>query len=263
MMRGSTTPTLGWSWAAGMSVHGRGGSVTRSSSGTRPTRTRMIPGRRSGAADEQRDGVVGTPRRDHDRAMRFLVACLREPDGMSVGQVESMRSGIATETILKLAAFHRVDGLAYEALLSALGPDDALVDRLGLAYGAAVRSHLAALWALAQLQPALEATGARWAVIKGPALAEPLYGAPGRRPYADLDLLVQPAAFRDVLDTLDASGASLLDRNWRVLRRDLRGELHMRSQRGVPLDVHWNVVNMYRRRTMIDTDELLSRSIAL
>jgi hypothetical protein len=97
-------------------------------------------------------------------------------------------------------------------------------------------------------------------VIKGPSAVELLYSAPGQRAYLDLDVLVEPAAFRDVLAALETGGATLLDRNWTVLRRDLLGEVHLRLPRGTSLDLHWNLINMNRGRMWSDTEDVLQRA---
>jgi hypothetical protein len=117
------------------------------------------------------------------------------------------------------------------------------------------------MWQLAQVAGALAETGAGWAVLKGPVLVEELYdGRPGQRAYADLDLLVEPAAFGDAVQALEELGAEVLDRNWRMLRRDLRGELHYWLPGGTPLDLHWHVINMYRGRMQVHIPDLVGRS---
>lgn len=171
-----------------------------------------------------------------------------------------MRSLVRVATIpvvVALARYHAVAGIAYERLVP-LDPVEPLVAALGEQREEAVRRHLLVTWALARLQPVLDGSSVPWAVVKGPVLAE-LHGAPGRRSYRDLDLLVDPAGFPDVLASLEAAGAELLDRNWRVLRRELRGELHLALPGGVPLDLHWSLINMYRAETAVDTSEILAR----
>jgi hypothetical protein len=91
-------------------------------------------------------------------------------------------------------------------------------------------------------------------------LAELAYRNPGARPYADLDALVEPSGFPTAIAALEQAGARLADRNWLALRRELRGQVHVVLPSGVPLDLHWNLVNMYRRRIWIDTGELLARA---
>jgi hypothetical protein len=56
---------------------------------------------------------------------------------------------------------------------------------------------------------ALEARGVRAVPVKGVVLAPQLY-APGTRPLADVDLLVEPAAFRRAVDTARAQGWELV-----------------------------------------------------
>ena len=156
--------------------------------------------------------------------------------------------------------YHRVGGLLYE-LLRPWPADDPLAASLRRIHDGAVSGHLRILWELARLKPVLDATGYPWAVIKGPVLVDGLYGSAGARPYADLDLLVDPAGFRDVLAALQQVGGRVVDRNWTALRRDLRGQVHVLLPGDVPLDVHWNLVNMYRRAIRIDTPELLARGV--
>ncbi len=163
--------------------------------------------------------------------------------------------------VLALARYHAVAGLAYERLDPVPVPEP-LLRGLADLREQAVRRHLLVTWALARLQPLLDASSVAWSVVKGPVLAE-LYAAPGRRSYRDLDLLVDPAGFPDVLARLQEAGGELLDTNWRVLRRELRGELHLVLSGGVPLDLHWSLINMYRADTAIDTSEILGRRVAV
>jgi hypothetical protein len=151
--------------------------------------------------------------------------------------------------------------MVYERLRSVDDVPSTLLAELHHRYARAVRGHLRVIWELAQLQPLLDATGVRWAVVKGPVAVELLYAAPGLRAYQDLDLLVDPAAFRDVLTALEGAGSQVMDRNWRLLRRELLGEVHLRLPRGTSLDLHWNLLNMNRGRMWIDSVEVLERSV--
>lgn len=206
---------------------------------------------------------VDGSRRARVAAVALLKAASHEPGRLDESKARALLARTEPDVLLPLAAYHRVGGILYEALRQLVEPDHPVVAALGAQYAAAVRGHMRVIWELAQVKPALDASGARWAVIKGPALVEPLYGAPGRRPYADLDLLVDPAGFRDAVTALEDAGSRLLDRNWLVLRRDLRGEVHLVLPGGTPLDLHWNVLNMNRRRMWIETSELLERAPAL
>jgi hypothetical protein len=115
------------------------------------------------------------------------------------------------------------------------------------------------VWVLGRLQPVLDASPARWSVIKGPVLAELAYRDPGMRTYNDLDLLVEPRWFREVVAQLELTGAQLLDRNWKVIRRETFGELHLLLEAGIMLDLHWSLVTIYRGRTAMSSTEMLAR----
>jgi hypothetical protein len=103
--------------------------------------------------------------------------------------------------------------------------------------------------------------GIDWLVLKGPALAYTVYPRPQLRSYVDLDLLVPPDRFGQVLQRLESAGYHLADRNWPLLQDYRPGELRVRSPRGILLDVHWSVFNDARRRSAfsLDTAGLLAR----
>jgi hypothetical protein len=136
----------------------------------------------------------------------------------------------------------------------------AVLDPLHERYASAVRNHIRVLWDLNHIRPIMDRTGVAWAVLKGPAVVDLLYGAAGQRTYQDLDLLVDPSGFADVLAALQQSGSPLLDRNWRMLRREMRGQVHLVLQGGTPLDLHWDLINDHRGRMSIDAQEVLSRT---
>jgi hypothetical protein len=202
------------------------------------------------------------PRYAREFAVQLLKECLRDPIRIDAGRVHGLLSRTTPDVVVGLATYHRVGGMVYEALRR-LGGDEPVIRRLGQGYETAVRGHMRILWELARLKPVLDATTGRWAVIKGPVIVESLYDAPGRRAYADLDVLVEPSSFGDVLRALERAGSPVLDTNWRVLLRDLRGEVHMFLPGGTPLDLHWNVINMYRRNMWIDSTELLDRTVGI
>jgi hypothetical protein len=124
-----------------------------------------------------------------------------------------------------------------------------------------IHRHLLAIWQLSRLAPILDASGVAWAVVKGPVAVELLYGPRSGRAYHDLDVLVDPGGFATVLAALEDAGYAPLDRNWAVLRRDMRGEVHYRGTEGVEIDLHWDLVNMYRGRIRFGARELLSRAV--
>lgn len=197
------------------------------------------------------------PRAQREAAAQLLTLCVGPAfDPATAGRIAAQTSA---DIVVALADYHGVAGLAYEQLREVDAAAPFIAD-LHARYTRAAQGHMRVIWELAHLQPVLDATGAAWAVIKGPVAAELLYASPGQRAYQDLDLLVHPAAFRDVLAALRDAGCELHDRNWKLLRRDLLGEVHLRLPGGTPLDLHWNLINMNRGRMWIDTPELLERS---
>lgn len=210
-----------------------------------------------------RAGSRDVPRSSRDAAMQLMKECLRSPDRLDAQRIHDLLRRTTPDVVVELATYHRIGGMLYESLRPKLVSGDPVVQKLGQGYEAAVRGHLRVLWELARLKPILDATGVRWAVIKGPVLVEPLYDAPGRRGYADLDVLVEPSGFHDVVRALQQAGSPLLDTNWTRLRRDMRGEVHVILPGGTPLDLHWNLINMYRRDMWIDSAGLLARAVEI
>lgn len=209
--------------------------------------------------------VNGEAARRFDRtsiasATALLRACLLEPGGSDPASVARLLEQAPTDAILALARYHGVTGLLLEPL-GRLAAPDALLGPARAAFEISVHRHLRSTWDLAQLVKILGPTGVPWVVVKGPAAVELTYGGRGGRSYIDLDLLVHPAGFGPVIEALEANGLALLDRNWAVLRRDMRGEVHHRGPSGLEVDLHWNLVNMYRGRMRIGTGELLGRSV--
>jgi Uncharacterised nucleotidyltransferase len=109
-----------------------------------------------------------------------------------------------------------------------------------------------------RLVQALAQEGIRALTLKGPFLGEAIYGDPGRRPAADIDLLVAPADLQRAvalargagydapIDSVDGEGLPLL-------------HLALRHEQGryPPLELHWRV-HWYERdfaREMLDAAE--------
>ena len=88
--------------------------------------------------------------------------------------------------------------------------------------------------------------------MKGPAIAERLYPSPDLRVYDDLDIVVAPADFSRAIDAFEASGLELLDRNWDLIRREGRGQLHLRLPLGTLADIHWHLLNREVVRNAFD-----------
>jgi hypothetical protein len=107
----------------------------------------------------------------------------------------------------------------------------------------------------------LAAVGCEWVALKGQALAEDVYPRPHLRYGVDIDVLVDPALFRDAVDALVADGWRLLDANWPLFLQTLPGELRLRSPTGALLDLHWHLLSVRELRTSfrLPTRGLLAR----
>lgn len=75
-----------------------------------------------------------------------------------------------------------------------------------------------------------QGAGVRWAVAKGPVLANTVWPHPDMREFSDLDVLVHPADFGMALATLEDLGATYVDRNWPEILRQGRAELALRGR---------------------------------
>lgn len=204
---------------------------------------------------------MSASRARRDAAVRLLVECLLDDPAIDEERVRDLLGETSVEAVVDAATFHGVAGLLHHRLRGVAGVPKELAEPLKERYDHAVRRHLQMTWELAGLRTVLDGSGVDWAVIKGPAAAELLYHDPGLRPYDDIDVVVEPARFDDALAALREGGIRLLDRNWTVIRRDLRGELHLLLPGGTPLDLHWHLVNMYRGRMRIDTAGMLRRAV--
>ena len=108
---------------------------------------------------------------------------------------------------------------------------------------ASAARHLRTRVDLARIGPLMDRTAVLWVAVKGPVLSEHWYAERGRRPYADLDLLVSGSRLGDVLDALEAEGCQLVDTNWTLSLAQRRAELTVVLPHGTPLDLHWHLVN--------------------
>lgn len=198
--------------------------------------------------------------RNRHRAVDLLVECLRDPQDSDRDRVRHLARTVSPSDLLAAAEYHAVSGFAFKALQGQGGVPEPVLAELRRRYDRALQHHLKVTWELRNLVPVMERSGAKWAVVKGPALVELIYRDAGLRSYADIDVVVEPGAFDRVLAALDEAGMQPLDRNWRVIRRSMLGELHLMLPGGTPLDLHWHMVNMYRGRIRISTDDLVSRA---
>jgi hypothetical protein len=205
--------------------------------------------------------VAGHDRTQLARTTELLRLLLRDSGSVDFARVRRLIELTTPDVVLAVARYHGVSGLISPALRRLDGVPEMLPGELRADFDSSVHRHLQSTWELSRLKATLDPTGVPWVVIKGPAAVELLYGGQGGRLYQDLDILVDPSGFREVLAALEASGLRQLDRNWAVLRRDMRGEVHYGGATRLEIDLHWNLVNMYRGRMRISTRELLGRAV--
>lgn len=186
----------------------------------------------------------------------LLVACVNGQAALIASLLES----VDLTRLADAAVYHGAESAVYRALKSSPIPT-ALKHDLRLLNTAAIAGHLRALSDLRWLTTELESLGVEWAVLKGPVLAEAIYTTGSQRTYGDLDVLLEPAVFGDVVRSLEQAGARLVDVNWPMMIDGHRGELSMLLPHGTPLDLHWHVFldPAVRREFPVSTSQLLSR----
>lgn len=209
------------------------------------------------------NGDVVAPDRDGPGERRaagnLLRACLTGEETLAPDVTAGLLAQTSAITLLRLARYHEVAGWLYEAVADLPEAPAALLAGLEESHLDAVQRHLHGLWQLTRIGATLDSAGVRWVVVKGPVVVDLLHGPLGRRRYKDLDVLVHPADFGTALEALRADGGALLDRNWSLLRRDLRAQVHLALPSGLDLDLHWDLVNVHRHRMAIDTGAILGR----
>jgi hypothetical protein len=191
--------------------------------------------------------ILATATAEHDWA--------RSPEGLA----ELLKECGDLRELAFAAAYHGVAGCVHLSVRgSALVPADVLAD-LESWYRSGVSAHLRATADLTHVARTLDGCGVPWLVVKGPVLAGAVYSRPDLRSYKDLDLVVPSQAFPAVVHALEESGFPVLDRNWRLVREQLRGQLHLRLRLGTHADLHWHLVNQHRHRFTVPMEGLLRR----
>ena len=160
------------------------------------------------------------------------------------------------------AADHGVTNLVYLSTRGLDELDPKLSSLLTTVYHLNLTHHMKVLGELTAIGAALDAAGIEHLAVKGPVLAEVVYPRNDLRAYGDLDLIIPRRAFADAISTLIDAGCDVVDRNWRVIRREMRGQLHLTARFGTSVDVHWHMVNRasVRRSFRLDMDELFARA---
>ena len=191
-----------------------------------------------------------------------VLACTREHDWEQPAPGLARPLRVANDPgLVDHACMHGVEACVHLSLRSVEELGRETRSQLEQAYFVALRSHALALRDLAVAAEAFDQVGLPWLAFKGPVLAEHVYPRADLRSYGDLDLLVAPAHLRLAVAALEAAGGQLLDRNWRMVRKHMRGQLHVRLPAGTVVDLHWDLLNDVPSRQVfpIDVNDLLDR----
>jgi hypothetical protein len=179
------------------------------------------------------------------------------PDGMA-----ELLDGGSHEDLVNAAVRHGVAAAVHLSTRGLDALDPAAAGALAELHHHGVARHLRTIADLAWVGARLDGLGARWLVVKGPVLAASVYALPELRSYGDLDLVVEAAAFPEVVAHLEASGVELLDHNWTLAQDERRGQVHLALPSGTVVDLHWHLVNRgtVRSSLAVPTTELFDRS---
>lgn len=202
-------------------------------------------------------------KRLESRIGRILLACVADHDWASPPPgIPALAGSCDLSDLGALAHFHGVAGCVFQSLHGVDKVDESVLAELRQSYNGGVRSHLRALAGLASLANVLDGVGSPWMVVKGPVLAELVYGRPDLRSYADLDLLVLPTALGDTIAALERAGCTVLDKNWRMLTERMIGQLQLSTPNSLAVDLHWHLLNDARLRDhfAVPTKILFERS---
>jgi hypothetical protein len=173
---------------------------------------------------------------------RLLIACVREHEWQRPPEEAArLLPFVDQDRLLELADRHRVSGAVWLSVGQLPGLRPEVRDRLRAAHRSTIMKQLLIEAELQAVKAALH--DVPWLVVKGPALTCGYYQHPELRSYADLDVLVAPDRLTGALERLERAGYVLLDRNWTLLAQRLSGELHLLSQHGVLVDLHWDLFN--------------------
>lgn len=156
--------------------------------------------------------------------------------------------------IVEVAQRHRVSGYVYRMLRAAQVTDAEIMTPLRRAVVRAAAMHMDVIQALRRVGEVFSEVGTPWAVLKGPVLAARYHQEPQLRSYADLDVLVPGSELRAAIAGLQAFGANVHPDAWRLALHDGWGEIPVVLPSGLPLDLHWHLLNRQTHRAEFTVD---------
>jgi hypothetical protein len=177
-----------------------------------------------------------------------LVDCVLAPGHRTPSLSDVIDRG-ETEALVAAARRHRVLAQVTASLRAVPGAPEALLAELSRSEVARTVHQLKILDDLRLFAEAMAELGVPWLVFKGPVIAHTLYERPELRSFQDVDVLLPRRGFASTLERLESRGCEVLDRNWRLIERERRGQLHLRLWTGSVADVHWHLLNRRSVRT--------------
>lgn len=179
---------------------------------------------------------------------------LRESVRADVGPLPAGLDEVELTWALEAGHFHRIRPAVWRRLKNAPEVPEGWVDAFGPARDRHMMMHMAAKVDASLLVQALASVGARWALAKGPVLAELVWPSADMREYTDIDAYVHHEDFPEALEALESAGFTLIDRNWPALRDSERAEIAMRAPTGTLVDLHWHVAVSPESRAAFSVD---------
>jgi len=179
----------------------------------------------------------------------FLLECVRHffrPESLL-----AIPSNLDWTKLLALAREHSVEPLISSALhqTGTFAIPQTILDTLQQGARERAFSNLLYCAELAKILALLENAAIDVRVLKGPVLAEMLYGNIAMRSFGDLDLLVHPQDLIPTKNALEAGGYTLTSSlHWHsnsALLRARECQLSFENSRGISVDVHWQLIPDY------------------
>jgi hypothetical protein len=193
--------------------------------------------------------AIPPPGPDREREWRLLLVCTRtRPAAHSQPEVRTHLSGqLDWDYLIATAHHHRVLPLLYRNLAhvekSAIPPP--AWQRLQTAFAANVRRNLFLTRELLRLLDLFTAENIRVIPYKGPVLASMLYGDPGLRQFADLDILVPvedvSRAKAVLMSCAYRPEPEMSDRQLRAFIRRQKDITLLRDDLGIDVEMHWRI----------------------
>ncbi|MDW8267999.1 MAG: nucleotidyltransferase family protein [Anaerolineae bacterium] len=190
----------------------------------------------------------------------FLRTALRsrfDPTAADAAAELAARPDFRWDTALAVAAGQGVLPLLYATLAPCSWLPESARAPLREAYTSTALHNRLFLNELGRVLPLLDSHGVDVILLKGVALVAGLYGDPGLRPMADLDLLVRPAAAATAMAVLqDASYHPLEDEVVPGATLAYESQVVLLKSHPVPIgiELHWHLLDSPHYQRLVDMD---------